>query len=130
MEGALSAGIPGEPAGMVYLTENFGTLPLSVTLAPAIRYAYEGFALSARAQVGLKFRKKTLLGDNAFSAVFYPDGDLPALETVIRQPDLAATLERFATDGFAGFYKGKTAELLVEGVQQAGGIWTLDDLAN
>ena len=129
MEGALSAGIPGEPAGMVYLTENFGTLPLSVTLAPAIRYAQEGFALTPRAQVGLKFRKKTLLGDNAFSAVFYPGGDLPALETIIKQPDLAATLERFAADGFAGFYKGKTAQLLVDGVGQAGGIWTLDDLA-
>lgn len=129
MEGALSAGIPGEPAGMVYLTENFGTLPLSVTLAPAIRYAQEGFALTSRAQVGLKFRKKTLLGDNAFSAVFYPGGDLPALETIIKQPDLAATLKRFAADGFAGFYKGKTAQLLVDGVGQAGGIWTLDDLA-
>jgi len=129
MEGALSAGIPGEPAGMVYLTANFGTLPLSVTLAPAIRYAQEGFPLTPRAQVGLKFRKKTLLGDNAFSKVFYPDGDLPAIETIIKQPDLAATLERFATDGFAGFYKGKTARLLVDGVQQAGGIWTLDDLA-
>jgi len=114
---------------MVYLTENFGTLPLSVTLAPAIRYAKEGFALTPRAQVGLKFRKKTLLGDNAFSAVFYPAGDLPAIETIIKQPDLAATLERFAADGFAGFYKGKTAQLLVEGVEQAGGIWTLDDLA-
>jgi gamma-glutamyltranspeptidase/glutathione hydrolase len=130
MEGALSAGIPGEPAGMVYLTENFGTLPLSVTLAPAIRYAQEGFALTPRAQVGLKFRKKTLLGDNAFSAIFYPDQDLPAIGTVIRQTDLAATLERFAADGLAGFYKGKTANLLVEGVQQAGGIWTLDDLAD
>jgi len=129
-EGALAAGIPGEPAGLAYLADNFGTLPLTVTLAPAIRYAKEGFTLSKRAQVGLKFRKKNLLGDNAFSAVFYSGGDLPELGAVIKQPDLAATLERFAAGGFDGFYKGKTAKLLVDGVQQGGGIWTLADLAD
>jgi gamma-glutamyltranspeptidase/glutathione hydrolase len=130
MEGALSAGIPGEPAGMVYLADNFGRLPLSQSLQPAIRQAEQGFIMSRRAQLGLKFRQKTLLGDNAFSAVFYPRGKVPEEGDLIVQPDLAATLKRFADGGVDGFYKGKTAQLLVDGVRQAGGIWTLQDLAN
>jgi gamma-glutamyltranspeptidase/glutathione hydrolase len=130
MEGPLSAGIPGEPAGMVYLAENFGELPLSQSLQPAIKHAEQGFTMRRRAQLGLKFRKKTLLGDNAFSAVFYPDGELPEEGDVIKQPDLAATLKRFAAQGRDGFYGGETAQLLVSGTRAAGGIWTLEDLAN
>jgi gamma-glutamyltranspeptidase/glutathione hydrolase len=129
MEGPLSAGIPGEPAGMVYLSDNFGRLPLKDSLQPAIRAAEAGFEITPRAQLGLKFRQKTLLGDNAFSAVFYPNGQLPAEGDMIVQPDLAATLRRFADGGSDGFYTGETAELLVKGVQDAGGIWTLADLA-
>jgi gamma-glutamyltranspeptidase/glutathione hydrolase len=49
---------------------------------------------------------------------------------LIRQPDLAATLKRFAKNGFDGYYKGETARLLVDGVRQAGGIWTAEDLEN
>ena len=88
-------------------------MPLSQTLAPAIRYAEEGFEMSRRSQLGLKFRKKTLLGDNAFSAVFYPGGEVPEVGDVIKQPDLAATIKRFAADGMDGFYAGETADLLV-----------------
>ena len=63
------------------------------------------------------------------AAIWLPGGEPPVAGSVLKIPDLAATLQRFATDGFNGFYKGKTAELLVDGVQRAGGIWTLDDLA-
>lgn len=127
-DGPLAAGIPGEPAGMDYLSANFGRLPLKTALAPAIRYAEEGFVMSPRAQLGLKFRKRTLLGDNAFSEVFYPNGAVPAVGDVIRQPELAATIRRFADKGFDGFYGGETADLLLEGVQSAGGVWEAEDL--
>ncbi|MCP4091705.1 MAG: gamma-glutamyltransferase [Gammaproteobacteria bacterium] len=129
MDGPLAAGIPGEPAGLAYLSENFGTLPLSVTLAPAIRYAEEGFNISPRALLGLRFRKKSLLDSPAFATVFYPAGELPTEGDLIIQPDLANTYKRFAESGNDGFYKGETARLLVDGVRDAGGIWSLEDLA-
>ena len=130
MDGPLAAGIPGEPAGLAYLAENFGNLPLSVTLAPAIRYAEEGFTISPRALLGLRFRKKTLLASPAFAAVFYPDGKLPVEGDLIIQSDLANTYKRFAKTGKDGFYRGETAHLLVDGVRNAGGIWNLADLEN
>jgi gamma-glutamyltranspeptidase/glutathione hydrolase len=130
VDGPLAAGIPGEPAGMVYLAENYGTLPLSRLLQPAIELAENGYRIEARSLMGLRFRKQTLEKSAAFAEVFYPDGQVPENGALIAQPDLAATLKRFAAGGFDGFYKGETARLLVDGVRAAGGIWSMEDLAN
>ncbi len=127
--GPFAAGIPGEPAGFAHLAERYGRLPLSTSLAPAIRHAQEGFPAYRRMLLGLRFRQKTASQWPAFGAVFYPDGAPPEPGAVIRQPDLAATLQRLATDGAAGYYTGETAQRLVDGVQDAGGNWTLADLA-
>lgn len=130
LTGPLAAGIPGEPAGMVYLAEHYGSLPLPELLAPAIRHAEQGFAMSRRALLGLRFRQKTIPPGSDMAKIFLSDGQLPSEGYVLRQPDLAATLGRLATQGRDGFYKGETARLLVDGVRAAGGIWTLDDLAD
>ncbi|MGI9307966.1 MAG: gamma-glutamyltransferase family protein, partial [Gammaproteobacteria bacterium] len=62
--------------------------------------------------------------------IFLPTGAVPAEGDVIVQTDLANTLRRLADDGFDGFYQGETAKLLVDGVREAGGIWTQQDLAD
>ena len=62
--------------------------------------------------------------------MFLLDGAVPPAGHVIKQPDLAATIKAIADKGFDGFYRGPVAEKMVAGVQAAGGIWTLDDLAN
>lgn len=129
IDGPLAAGIPGQPAGMVYVARHYGRLPLSRSLAPAIRLAEKGVPVNRRMQLGLRFRKSAAEKSPAFLAVFYPDGKPPDIGTMIRQPDLAATLERLAAGGFDGFYRGETAERLVAGVRAAGGIWTAEDLA-
>lgn len=130
VDGPLAAGIPGEPAGLVFLADRYGRLPLAQSLAPAIRYAENGFSASRRTLMGLRFRKRAYEQWPAFEKVFLPDGKIPEIGTVIRQPDLARTLQRFAENGFDGFYRGETAKLLVDGVRDAGGIWTADDLVN
>ncbi len=58
------------------------------------------------------------------------NGKIPELNTLIIQTDLANTLEKISLYGHAGFYQGNIANKLVAGVQQAGGIWTLQDLSN
>ncbi len=127
--GPLAAGIPGQPAGLAYLAQHYGRLPLKTSLAPAIRYAEEGVAVNKRMLSGLRFRRKAFDRWPAFGKVFYPDGETPALGTMIRQKDLANTLRRLATGGFAGFYKGETGRLLVAGARASGGIWSAEDLA-
>jgi len=129
LNGPLAAGIPGEPAGFAHLASRYGRLPLSQSVAPSIRLARDGFPAYRRMLLGLRFRQKTAAQWPAFGEVFYADGAPPDPGEVIRQPDLADTLQRFAADGVAGYYSGETAQRLVAGVQTAGGNWTLQDLA-
>lgn len=130
VNGALAGGIPGEPAALVHLAKHYGRLPLKRSLAPAIRLARDGFPLEERLRGMLAMRQEVMLRYPSSREVFFPQGELPALGTVIRQPDLAKTLEALADEGFDGFYKGRVARRLVEGVRANGGNWTLDDLAN
>ena len=130
INGALAAGIPGEPAALAHIAEKYGRLPLKVSLAPAIRLAREGYPLESRMQGMLAMRKDVMLRYPASRAVFFPNGEMRKLGSMIKQPDLARTLERLADSGFDGFYRGKTAQALVAGVRKHGGNWTLEDLAN
>ncbi|TVQ30556.1 MAG: gamma-glutamyltransferase, partial [Wenzhouxiangella sp.] len=129
INGALAAGIPGAPAAWVYLAEHYGSMPLTELLAPAIRLAEDGFEVDQKYQALLNFRAHIMLRWPETAAIFMPGEDIPELGTIILQPDLARTLRALAANGFDGFYRGEVAQLLVEGVQAEGGIWTLDDLA-
>lgn len=129
LDGALAAGIPGQPAGIVHIASRYGRLPLARSLAPAIRLAEQGVPVHRRMTTGLRFRRPAAEKSPGFMAVFYPGGVVPEEGALIRQPDLAATLRRLAENGSDGFYRGETAERLVAGVRAAGGIWTLEDLA-
>jgi gamma-glutamyltranspeptidase/glutathione hydrolase len=129
LTGPLAAGIPGQPAGLVHLAKHYGKLPLERLLAPAIRHAEQGVAVTRGMALGLQFRQSAARQSPEFAARFYPGGRPLAEGDRLRQPELAATLRRLARHGFDGYYRGETARLLVAGVRAGGGIWTLDDLA-
>ncbi|MCK5726474.1 MAG: gamma-glutamyltransferase [Thiotrichaceae bacterium] len=128
INGALAAGIPGEPAALTYLADNYGNLPLAVSLSPAIHYAKHGFIVDPFYQKMAGFRLSTIQQSSSASQIFLRDNRIPELGTLIKQADLAKTLNLIANYGNAGFYEGDVAKKLVNGVQKAGGIWTLADL--
>jgi len=128
LNGPLAAGIPGIPAGLVHLSEQYGSLPLATSLQPAIRYAENGFTVTEGYQHLAGFRRDTLRQSPQAAAIFLDQGEVPAVGHIIRQPDLAATLKAIADQGHNGFYQGKTADKLVQSVQAHGGIWTRADL--
>jgi gamma-glutamyltranspeptidase / glutathione hydrolase len=129
--GPISAAIPGEPAAFEYLARKYGKLPLKQSLQPAIRLAREGFPLYARLQFGIKAKREILArSPDAAKAFLTADGNVPEIGAVIKQPELAKTLEDIAAQGAKGFYEGRVAANLVAGVRAGGGIWTLEDLKN
>jgi gamma-glutamyltranspeptidase/glutathione hydrolase len=128
INGALSAGIPGMPAALVHLAEHYGRLPLSTDLAPAIRYAEEGFPISERHHRLLSFRADVLRRSKAAADIFLSEGKVPEIGMRLMQKDLANTLKQIGESGRIGFYGGNIAKMLVEGVRGAGGIWSLQDL--
>jgi len=129
LDGALAAGIPGTPAGLAWLAQRYGQLPLATSLGPAMRLAADGFAVDARYVAAARFRAGLLKADPATARVFLDAGEVPAAGFVVRQPDLAQTLAALAAKGRDGFYAGEVAQRLVAGVQMAGGIWQREDLA-
>ena len=129
VDGPLAAGIPGVPAGLALLARDYGRLPLSKTLAAAIRIAREGFAVEAYYQRMAGFRLQALQASPAAARIFLLDNEVPPPGHLIKQPALAETLTLLAEEGAAGFYAGRYAQQLVTGVRDAGGIWRLEDLA-
>jgi gamma-glutamyltranspeptidase/glutathione hydrolase len=128
--GALASAIPGEPAAFEYLARKYGKLPLKRSLQPAIRLARDGFPLYARLQGAIRYKRQILLhSPDAARAFLAADGAVPELGALIKQPDLANTLQAIADQGAKGFYTGRVAADLVAGVRADGGIWTLKDLA-
>ncbi|MCI0668035.1 MAG: gamma-glutamyltransferase [Methylococcaceae bacterium] len=128
INGPLSAGIPGMPAAMVHLAEHYGRLPLKTTLAAAIRYAREGFAVGETYLRSIVLRYPAMKNSAAAADIFLRNGAVPEAGFRLVQKDLAHTLERIAAHGVAGFYSGPAAAALVEGTRDAGGLWTLRDL--
>jgi len=128
--GALSAGIPGIPAALVFLAKDYGKLKLSQSLAPAIKHATNGFEVDEYYQRMAGFRLAALQKNKAASAIFLQQGEVPELDYKIIQRDLAKTLQKIADSGFSGFYENELAMKMVKDVRKHGGIWTIKDLAS
>jgi gamma-glutamyltranspeptidase/glutathione hydrolase len=130
VDGPLAAGIPGTPAALVHLAEKYGRLPLKQSLAPAIRLAREGFAVTTHyGKMTLRQHDRLELNPEA-ARIYLKGGFIYAPGEVLRQPELAGMLTLLADKGRAGFYAGRVAEKLVRGVRQAGGIWSRQDLSD
>ena len=127
--GPLAAAIPGLPAGIVHLAREYGRLPLSRSLAPAIRLAKRGWVFGPKNNTMLGFRKGDVAKNATAAAMFLRNGEPLAVGTRVRNPDYARVLEQLARDGGESFYRGELARKLVKGVRDAGGIWSEEDLA-
>ncbi|MDQ6645854.1 MAG: gamma-glutamyltransferase [Pseudomonadota bacterium] len=129
LTGPLSAGIPGEPAGLVLMAKRYGRLSLKQSLAPAIRTARDGFVPDPRLHDAIASQQKNLQRWPASASKYLVDGKPPTDGAIWHDPDQAKTLELIAAQGDDGFYHGDTARKLVDAVHAAGGNWSLADLA-
>ena len=130
VDGALAAGIPGEPAALVHIAKKYGRLSLKESLAPAIRAAEQGFVVTEFYRRMVSFRLKALQKSKSAAKIFLKNNQVPPLGYVIKQANLAATLKKMARYGHNGFYTGDIAKKLVRSNNNAGGIWRLKDLKN
>ncbi len=128
MNGATSAGIPGIPAALDYLQKNYGLLPLKQSLSSAIGYAEHGFQIDDTYRRLAKFRLPVLQRFRSTRQSLLRDGEIPELNSLLKQPDLARTLRKMGAEGADGFYRGEVAQKLVASVQANGGVWSLQDL--
>lgn len=130
INGPSAAGIPGQPAALVHLASRYGRLPLSTSLAPAIRLAKQGFPVEEHYRRLALMRRDVLNRSPDARRIFLSNGEVPTAGQLIIQPELAALLETLAEHGHDGFYRGELAQKLVDGVVDNGGLWSLEDLAS
>jgi gamma-glutamyltranspeptidase / glutathione hydrolase len=125
--GYKSIGVPGSVAGMVYAEKKWGKLTLKQVMAPAIRLARDGYALTW--SEARELHSQGLARFPESRRVFQRNGDYYKSGEIFRQTDLARTLERIASDP-EDFYHGALARELAAAVQKGGGLITVDDLAH
>lgn len=128
-EHGLAVGVPGTVMGMSLALEKYGTMTIAQVTAPAIKMAQEGIRVSPDLAVSLAGLKRRMSQWPSTAAIFYKaDGSDYQVDDILKQPELAHSLQLIAEKGTKGFYEGETAEKLVKAVQDAGGIMTLEDL--
>lgn len=126
--GASASGIPGSVAGMVS-THAYAKLTLAELIEPAIELAKYGFVISEKEANGLNMMRAAFIKNSSSLCAFTQKEKWKGGDTLI-QSDLAATLTRIQQNGFAGFYEGETADLIVKEMAHSGGIISKQDLKN
>jgi len=124
--GYRSIATPGSVAGLAYAERKYGKLGFARVVAPAIRLAADGFALTAEEAKELTDPELARFPES--SRIFQRDGHFYEEGETFRQPELARTLERIGADP-GDFYRGKMARELIDELGQGGALLTLDDLA-
>jgi len=126
--GPLSVGTPGTVAGMEALHKKLGKLPWAQLVAPAVRLARLGVAPTEKEAAGLNRTRDSFVQYNSSSSPAFVRPSPWQKGDTLKQPELAATLQRIQDQGRAGFYQGRTAELLLAQLKQGGGLITQADL--
>jgi len=128
--GPLPVSVPGCVDGWFELHERFGVLPMADVLAPAVRYAREGFPVSELIAYYWDMSVPTRAEHAFFLETFTIDGRAPRKGELWRNPLLADTLERIGVGGRDVFYRGDMARTIARTMKDAGGFLTYDDLAS
>jgi gamma-glutamyltranspeptidase/glutathione hydrolase len=121
--------VPGAVSAWVALTERFGRLGLERLVAPAARYAREGFPVGPMTADAWARAPKAYAGMDDFAAAFLPDGRAPRAGERFRFPDQADTLEAIAATSGDAFYRGPLAKRMEAHAVAQGGALRADDLA-
>lgn len=132
-DGGLAVGVPGAVAGYLALHAAYGRLKLREVLAPAIAAARAGFWVtpSYRDMVGLRLaciQTDEDLASHSLTRSASGAWELPKVGAVLKNPELARTLELLAAKGAKGFYEGPVAQAMADSVRARGGVLTVEDL--
>lgn len=123
--------VPGLGAGLWMAHQRWGANKWADNIAPAIALARDGFRILPKTRdLFVEQEKKLRRGDAEIARLYLPGGQLPEVGSFLKNEDLARTMEAFANEGAAGFYRGPVAAAIVAASRAGGGVLTMEDLAN
>ena len=124
-----SVTVPGAVSAWAELAGRFGKLDLPTLLAPAIRYAEEGFTVSPVIAALWERGAELLSGQPGFAEAFMPGGRAPRAGERFRNPDQAQSLGLIAESGGRAFYEGELAERIAAFAAEHGAALSVEDMA-
>ena len=127
-KGHLAVGVPGTVHGLELVLKQYGTMKRAALIAPAIRYAEQGFVLDQGDVDMLRAATADFAKDPAMAGIFLNNGQPFDVGQALVQKDLARTLRRISDEGERGFYQGPVGAAIVASSQAGKGIITQADL--
>lgn len=128
--GGKSVAVPGDVAGLLYALEHYGTMTPRQVISPAAQLAREGFVVTPLLHDDMAEHAPQLKQYGDGWKIYLKDGEPYPVGSILRNPDLADTLDKIAEGGKDAFYKGEIADKMVAQVQKDGGVLTHADLEN
>lgn len=131
MIGHATVGVPGTIKGLELLLKRHGTMPLKEVIAPAVEHARRGTKLSNTISSWLKISSEKVHWYTRYckKILSTPAGAIPDAGYIVKQNDLANTLELIANYGSDVVYKGEIADAIIQEMKQGGGLITFQDLS-
>jgi len=125
-----SAAVPGCAAGLELMHKKWGKLPWKELVKPAVGYAREGFPLAEKQIVEFGNKFDLVTKDPEAAKIYYPGGKVPEKNAILKNPDLAKTMESMGDKGPNAFYEGEIADKLVTASKKGGGSFAKEDFKN
>src|SRR5271165_3511614 len=122
--------VPSTPATLEYAQQKYGVLPRAAVFEPAIEAAEEGYAITPLQHRQAGWFGRQMQVSAGIAKLFLVNGAPPPVGYQLRQPELARTLRRLATEGAEDFYHGEIAQQIEDDMQRHGGLLNANDLAN
>ena len=131
--GGQSVAVPGLLKTMDVLLKKYGSMSLAQVAEPAIRFAEEGFGCGYTCALTMfddSVERKLKLSEPMRRLYLKPDGSFYRFGETQKNPELGDLLKKIAEQGVDYFYKGETARKIVQLINERGGCYTLEDMAN
>ncbi|MBR4861287.1 MAG: gamma-glutamyltransferase [Firmicutes bacterium] len=123
-----ASGVPGDVAGLLYALEHYGTMKPEQVISPAAALAREGFVVTPLLHQDIREHQEQLKKYGDGWKIYLNDGKPWPVGSMLKNPDLADTLDKVAKGGKAVFYEGEIADRIMDLIAKDGGILTRDDL--
>ena len=125
-----SAAVPGCAAALELMHKKWGKLPWKELVKPAVGYARDGFPLPDKQIVEFGNKFDLVTKDLEAAKIYYPGGKVPENNAILKNPDLAKTMESMGDKGPQEFYQGEIADKLVTASKKGGGSFAKEDFKN
>ncbi len=128
--GGKSIGVPGAVKGFLYALDKYGNLNRKDVIQPSVELAKNGYSVSAIMNMDMRNQIDIIRKYPETAKIYLKNNEPYKVGDILKNPDLAKSMEAIINEGEDVFYKGYIAKSIVESTNEANGVMTMEDLKN